>query len=140
MSTVNFTPEVLIGICLAWMVCGCLLALCLGYVLKGNRRQEPVAVRAVVLSQPRDDAPDGLFDTSDRAMAARFGARTRQLLREGRDPCHIARLAASYAFKVDPSLRLIDREAWTIDVAGHRHLTMRGLVAVAMGSRSQVIH
>jgi hypothetical protein len=51
------------------------------------------------------EATDGLYDTSPAAMAARFGARTRELLRDGREVRQVVRLAASYAFLADPSLR-----------------------------------
>lgn len=53
----------------------------------------------------RPEATDGMWDTSDRAMAARFGRRALELARTGRDPKDMARLAASLAFKVEPSLR-----------------------------------
>lgn len=55
-------------------------------------------------------------DTSPTAMAARFGARTIQLLHAGREVRESARLAASYAFMVDPSLR---EPASAPDLAGH---------------------
>lgn len=48
---------------------------------------------------------DAMFDTSPAAMAARFGRRTMQLIRDGRDPFEVARLAASYAFLTEPDLR-----------------------------------
>lgn len=53
-------------------------------------------------------------DTSPTAMAARFGTRTIQLLHAGREVRDCARLAASYAFMADPSLR---EPASTPDVA-----------------------
>ena len=83
---------------------------------------------------------DAMFDTSPKAMAERFGARVRQLLREGRDVRGTMRLAASYAFLADSSLRLIDREAWTVDIRGARYLTYLGAAAITRGLRAQVIH
>lgn len=53
----------------------------------------------------RDPETDALYDTSHLAMAARFGRRTRELLWCGLDVRATARLAASYAFLADPSLR-----------------------------------
>jgi len=64
------------------------------------------------------EATDALFDTTPAAMAARFGRRTLDLLRQGRDVREAAHLAASYAFKADPSLRLQD------DVCRHQRLTL----------------
>ena len=43
------------------------------------------------------EASDALWDTSHQAMAERFGRRTRQQMREGRDPKEAAKLAFSYA-------------------------------------------
>jgi hypothetical protein len=44
-----------------------------------------------------DDATDAMFDTSAPALARRFGDRTIELMRTGRDPKQTARLAFSYA-------------------------------------------
>lgn len=52
-----------------------------------------------------DESTDALFDVTPRAMAERFGARARLLIQRGGNPREAARLAASYAFRVDPSLR-----------------------------------
>lgn len=52
------------------------------------------------------EATDRLFDTTPRALAERFGERTRQMMRDGRDPFCAARLAFSFAFKVRPVLRV----------------------------------
>lgn len=53
----------------------------------------------------RDEATDALFDTSNGALAARFGARVCELMRQRRDVRQAARLAFSYAFLVRPDLR-----------------------------------
>jgi hypothetical protein len=45
----------------------------------------------------RPESTDALFDTSPRAMAARFGELAVCRIRAGRDPYEAARLAASYA-------------------------------------------
>jgi hypothetical protein len=47
---------------------------------------------------------DALFDTSPRAMAARYGELAISRLQAGRDPYEAARLAASYG-------QLVQREA-----------------------------
>lgn len=54
---------------------------------------------------------DALYDTSNQAMAARFGLRTAGLIRAGKDAADMARLAASFAFRADPSLRLREDDA-----------------------------
>jgi hypothetical protein len=48
----------------------------------------------------RPAASDALFDTSSRAMAARFGELAIRQLETGRDPREAARLAASYGARV----------------------------------------
>jgi hypothetical protein len=53
-------------------------------------------MKASVLRDPPEPT-DPLFDTSNAALAERFGARVRQLAREGRDVTETARLAFSYA-------------------------------------------
>lgn len=53
-----------------------------------------------------DDPTDRLFDTSPAALAERFGDRTKELLRSGRDCRDMARLAVSYAFLAKPVLRM----------------------------------
>jgi hypothetical protein len=57
------------------------------------------------VTNDRPESTDALYDLSPAAMAARFGARALRLLREGRDVRMTVRLAASYAFMADPSLR-----------------------------------
>jgi hypothetical protein len=50
------------------------------------------------------------WDTSDIAMAIRFGDRVCELIqhgREGQDVREVARLAFSYAFRVQPDLRFM---------------------------------
>lgn len=54
----------------------------------------------------RPESTDALFDVSPEALARRMGERAQQLMRDGRDPFVAARLAASYAFKAQPALRL----------------------------------
>jgi hypothetical protein len=89
---------------------------------------------------------DAMWDTSHKAMAARFGARARQLIRDANDRRddgsvkEAVRLAASYAFLADTSLRLEDRDAWTTEFRGERYLTPAGRAIVHTGSRSQAIH
>lgn len=53
-----------------------------------------------------DEPTDALFDTSNAALAVRFGARTVQQIRIGSDPSVAARLAFSYAFMSRPWLRV----------------------------------
>lgn len=43
------------------------------------------------------DATDALFSVDPSDLAVRFGDRTKQLIREGRDPYQAARLAGSFA-------------------------------------------
>lgn len=57
------------------------------------------------LSIHDDPETDALYDTRPAAMAARFGGRTIEFLHLGLDVRTVARLAASYAFLADPSLR-----------------------------------
>ena len=57
-------------------------------------------------SDDRPDASDALFDTSPTHLAEVFGRRTIELMRTGRDPFTAARLAATFAFRAKPSLRL----------------------------------
>lgn len=52
-----------------------------------------------------DPETDALYDTSPAAMAGRFGLRAIECLRLGLDVRQTVRLAASYAFFADPSLR-----------------------------------
>lgn len=42
----------------------------------------------------------------DRTLAIVFGQRAIQLIRDGREPATAARLAASYAFRARPDLRI----------------------------------
>jgi 3-oxoacyl-[acyl-carrier-protein] synthase III len=53
-----------------------------------------------ILPFRRPESTDALYDTSNEAMAERFGMRTRQLLHDGRDVASVARIAASYADRV----------------------------------------
>lgn len=46
------------------------------------------------------EAPDALFDCSSAHLAVTFGARTRQMMRDGRDPYIAARLAFTFAARV----------------------------------------
>lgn len=83
-----------------------------------------------VLPFRRDEAPDRLFDTSNEALAPRFGERARLAIRAG-DPdvaWWFARLAASYAARVLLAQSLPD----VIDA----HLRALGLVYVG---QSEVI-
>lgn len=63
---------------------------------------------AIVGNPPRE-SPDALYDL-DTQLAHAFGRRTRELIRDGREGATSARLAASYAFRAYPALRL-DAEA-----------------------------
>lgn len=58
------------------------------------------------VSDNRPESTDALYDTSPRHLAAQFGLKAIEHLRAGRDPVFAARLAASFAFKAEPSLRL----------------------------------
>lgn len=53
------------------------------------------------------ESPDALYDL-DTQLAHVFGQRTKQLIQDGREPATTARLAASYAFRAYPALRLVD--------------------------------
>lgn len=55
---------------------------------------------------PHRDETDVLFDTSPRALAARFGRRTIEHIHQQRDPYEAARMAASWAFLAEPSWRI----------------------------------
>jgi hypothetical protein len=46
------------------------------------------------------EATDALFDTSDQALAVRFGVRALEQIRDWVDPRQTARLAFSYAARV----------------------------------------
>lgn len=48
-------------------------------------------------SQSTPEATDQLFNTSPAHLAAVFGQRTVQMIRDGRDPYQAARLAGSFA-------------------------------------------
>lgn len=77
------------------------------------------------------------FDARPLALSARFGTRARQLMADGRDPYVAARLAASFAFRHDPSLRdpaspplTLAQQCFTLGVAltvaeSDRHLHLR---------------
>lgn len=54
---------------------------------------------------PRPESPDALYDL-DTQLAHVMGQRAIALIRDGRDAASIARLAASYAFRAYPALRL----------------------------------
>lgn len=93
----------------------------------------------IVTDKPVETDP--LFDTSPAAMAQRFGARVRVMLRQGSGNVReVARMAASYAFLADTSLRLIDREAWTVEINGQPYLTILGALHVESGLGATVIH
>jgi len=61
---------------------------------------------AIVSLPNSDDETDALFRTDPLSLSRRFAQRAIRLMREGRDPYQAARLAGTYAFMADPSLRL----------------------------------
>ena len=68
------------------------------------------------------ESPDKLFDTSPEHLAAVFGRRCLQLMRDGRDPYQAARLAAFYAQQViaaQPKVigRISESEPWGVSEA-----------------------
>lgn len=89
---------------------------------------------------PNPMETDAMFDTSPRAMAARHGWQARTQMVAGLSPYGAARLAAHWAFVVDPSLRLVDRDVYTVEVRGQRCLTALGAAFIDAATRSQVVH